>query len=304
MSASQASATNGTGRTSNSIPLQQLGANFTDSQAASNPPPSSPTPPTASGTSPQAPSPSSILASTAPLSTASPLAPSCSPNQAPASPRPSTTGSQAQAQAQAHVLALASIPNQAPSAGIAGPQKIAPLSSFPTLWGKLRRNYKTIAGFVAFVLTLLGLFYAAVTFPYTKWSQRNDFRDGCINDLDHNLPMARECFEELARSRVSSVVWKRSNETVHTDLNRYSKPEIISFVATALAIIMAVAASVVGVAQLRSASRPPRDIADEDARGTASARSSGDIRHRNRPTLQKWAPQHLSSRKAGLRHPV
>ena len=109
--------------------------------------------------------------------------------------------------------------------------------------------------------------------------------------------MERECFEELARSRVSSVVWKRSNETVHTDLNRdaMSEREITAIVvATAFAWIFAVLVAVMNVLELRSASKPPRDVVDEDARGTASARSSGDIRTRNRPTLQKWAPQHLT----------
>ena len=167
MSASRASATNVTGRTSSSIPLQQLGANSTDSQAASDPPPSSPTPPTASGTSPQALSPSSVLASTAPLSTASPLAPSCSPNQASA------------------------------------PRNV--LATF----------LKTLGTCATIALAILGVYYAAhyggLTLAYARWTQRNDFRDGCISNRDHGLPLSTECSAEFTRTRVSAMTLKIYN---------------------------------------------------------------------------------------------
>ena len=258
--------------------MQLLGANPTGSQAASHSPPSSPIPPTASSTGRQTPSPSTALAPTPPPSTVVP--PVLSRSQNPALTSSSTTPTTPQEPCRPPTPTSTS--SQAPAAGTAGPQKRLYLSE---LWGKLRSNWKTITGFLAFAITLLGIIYAAIQFPYTKWSQRNDFRDGCINDLDHNLPMARECFEELARSRVSSVVWKRSFETVHTALTH--RPELgitIDVAIGCIALGLAVISTGVTVHQARSYSRPPRDVADKDARGTASARFSEDIRNRNRPS--------------------
>jgi hypothetical protein len=175
-----ASRANGTGRISSSIPMQQLSANSTSSQAASNPPPSSPLPPIASSTSPQTQLPSSALVLVPPPSTAVPPALSRSPSPAPTSS--STT------------------PTIPPSAS----------------WGVVRSNYKTVLGAlgacITIALTSAGIYltdlYGKITLKYTRWTLNNDFRDGCINDREHNLPLAEECFAEFARPRVSAMTQK------------------------------------------------------------------------------------------------
>ena len=60
---------------------------------------------------------------------------------------------------------------------------------------------------------LTGL-YGKVTLNYARWTLNNDFRDGCINDLDHNLTLAEECAAELGRPRISTVNLKRHLEAV------------------------------------------------------------------------------------------
>lgn len=71
-----------------------------------------------------------------------------------------------------------------------------------------------IKGLVASTFAFLGAYFAILTFRYTKWTQGNDFRDGCINDRDHDLPMAVGCVAELARPRVANVNMKRHIEAV------------------------------------------------------------------------------------------
>jgi hypothetical protein len=258
--------------------MQQL-----KSTAALNPPPPSPSPSRASSTSPQTQLPSSALASTPPLSTAVPPAPSRSPSPAPTSS--STTSTSPRVHSRPQTPAASS---QAPAACVAGPQKKFFLSSFfSALWSILQEHYQMIIkGLFASAIAILGVCYAVLQFPYTKWTQHNDFRDGCINDLEHNLTLAVECYAELERPRVSSVVWKRSFETVHTALTH--RPELGITIDVAIGCIaLGLAVISTGVAvhhQARSYSRPPRDVADKDARGTASARFSEDMRNRNRPS--------------------
>jgi hypothetical protein len=67
---------------------------------------------------------------------------------------------------------------------------------------------------LAFAGVYLTGFYGKVTLKYTRWTLNNDFRDGCINDLDHNLTLAEECSAELARPRVSAVNMKRQLEAL------------------------------------------------------------------------------------------
>jgi hypothetical protein len=78
----------------------------------------------------------------------------------------------------------------------------------------VQRNWKIFSGgCITVALAFAGVYltglYGKVTLKYTRWTLNNDFRDGCINDLDHNLTLAEECFAELARPRVSAVNMKR-----------------------------------------------------------------------------------------------
>jgi hypothetical protein len=79
-------------------------------------------------------------------------------------------------------------------------------------WKSLLGGCITVA--LAFAGVYLSGLYGKVTLKYTRWTQHNDFRDGCITDRDHNLTLAEECFAELARPRVSAVNVKRHLEAV------------------------------------------------------------------------------------------
>lgn len=84
----------------------------------------------------------------------------------------------------------------------------------------MRRNWKMFSGgCITVALAFAGVYltglYSKVTLKYTRWTLNNDFRDGCINDLDHNLTLAEECFAELAHPRMSAVNMKRHLEEVH-----------------------------------------------------------------------------------------
>jgi len=83
----------------------------------------------------------------------------------------------------------------------------------------VRRNWKIFSGgCITVALAFAGVYltglYGKVTLKYTRWTLNNDFRDGCINDLDHNLTLAEECSAELARPRVSAVNMKRQLEAL------------------------------------------------------------------------------------------
>jgi len=83
----------------------------------------------------------------------------------------------------------------------------------------VQRNWKgLLGGCVTIALAIAGVYltglYGEITLKYARWTLGNDFRDGCINDLDHNLTLAEECFVELARPRVSVVNMKRHLEAV------------------------------------------------------------------------------------------
>jgi hypothetical protein len=73
--------------------------------------------------------------------------------------------------------------------------------------------------FVAWMTIAMGLaaivvavYYGAVMLNYARWTKHNDFREGCINDRDHNLPLSSDCVSELMLPRVSAV--KRQIEAV------------------------------------------------------------------------------------------
>jgi hypothetical protein len=83
----------------------------------------------------------------------------------------------------------------------------------------VQRNWKSLlGGCITVALAIAGVYlsglYGKVTLKYTRWTQHNDFRDGCITDRDHNLTLAEECFAELARPRVSAVNMKRHIEMI------------------------------------------------------------------------------------------
>lgn len=63
---------------------------------------------------------------------------------------------------------------------------------------------------------LVAIYYGAIMLSYARWAKQNDFREGCISDQDHNLPLSAECSEELLRPRVSVV--KRQIEAAHSVL--------------------------------------------------------------------------------------
>jgi hypothetical protein len=58
----------------------------------------------------------------------------------------------------------------------------------------------------------VAIYYGAVMLNYARWTKHNDFREGCINDRDHNLPLSADCVAELMLPRVSAV--KRQIEAV------------------------------------------------------------------------------------------
>jgi hypothetical protein len=79
---------------------------------------------------------------------------------------------------------------------------------------------RTFDKFVAWTTVATGLaaivvavYYGAVMLTYARWTKHNDFREGCINDRDHNLPLSSDCVSELKLPRVSAV--KRQIEAVH-----------------------------------------------------------------------------------------
>jgi hypothetical protein len=49
------------------------------------------------------------------------------------------------------------------------------------------------------------VYYGSTTLDYARWTKHNDFREGCINDRDHDLPLSAECVAELRLPRVSAV---------------------------------------------------------------------------------------------------
>jgi hypothetical protein len=159
----------------------------------------------------------STLASTPPRppnpSTIGPQAQSHASNPGAATPQVSTPS--LQVQPCPHTPASSQGQGQAPAAGTASPQKKTPLSALVSaLWGVVRRNWKIFSGgcitvALAFVGVYLTGLYGNFTLKSTRWTLNNDFRDGCINDLDHNLTLAKECFAELAHPRMSAVNMKR-----------------------------------------------------------------------------------------------
>lgn len=67
---------------------------------------------------------------------------------------------------------------------------------------------------LAIAAVIVAVYYGAVMLAYAKWTKRNDFREGCIHDQEHKLPLSAACSEELLRPRVSMV--KRQVEGAHS----------------------------------------------------------------------------------------
>lgn len=61
---------------------------------------------------------------------------------------------------------------------------------------------------------IVAIYYGATTLSYARWTKHNDFREGCINDVDHKLPLSAACSAELLRPRVSMI--KRRIESAHS----------------------------------------------------------------------------------------
>lgn len=53
------------------------------------------------------------------------------------------------------------------------------------------------------VAVVIAIYYGAIMLSYAKWTKHNDFREGCISDREHELPLSAECLEELLRPRAS-----------------------------------------------------------------------------------------------------
>ena len=66
---------------------------------------------------------------------------------------------------------------------------------------------------LALAALIVAVYFGATMLSYAEWTKHNDFREGCINDQEHRLPLSAECSEELLRTRVSVV--KRQVEGVY-----------------------------------------------------------------------------------------
>jgi hypothetical protein len=64
------------------------------------------------------------------------------------------------------------------------------------------------------VAIVVAIYYGAVMLSYARWTKHNDFREGCISDREHELPLSAECLEELLRPR-ASVVKRQIEEAAH-----------------------------------------------------------------------------------------
>jgi hypothetical protein len=58
---------------------------------------------------------------------------------------------------------------------------------------------------LAIAAIIVTIYYAAIMLSYAKWTKQNDFREGCINDGEHGLPLSVECIEVLLRPRGFNV---------------------------------------------------------------------------------------------------
>jgi hypothetical protein len=67
---------------------------------------------------------------------------------------------------------------------------------------------------VTTVAIVVAIYYGAVMLSYVRWTKHNDFREGCISDWEHELPLSAECLEELLRPR-ASVVKRQIEEAAH-----------------------------------------------------------------------------------------
>jgi hypothetical protein len=85
----------------------------------------------------------------------------------------------------------------------------------------IRTIFKRALACATIALAILGVYYAAhygsLTLDIARWTQANEFRDGCIDDRDHDLPLSVNCCSELKRTRVPAMTLKRHNETACDD---------------------------------------------------------------------------------------
>jgi hypothetical protein len=76
---------------------------------------------------------------------------------------------------------------------------------------KKSKAWSTNALALAAIIVAIG--YGAIQISDMRWTKRNDFRNGCISDREHKLPLSAECVAELMLPRASAV--KRQIEAVH-----------------------------------------------------------------------------------------
>jgi hypothetical protein len=134
---------------------------------------------------------------------------SCSSNLSP--PRSLAPGSPASSSTASHQASptAAFQPQASPSASAPAPRSlIRKVLDEPGIW---------IGVGLAIAAVVVAIYYGAVMLSYAKWTKHNDFREGCINDREHKLPLSTECSEELLRSRVAAMA-KRQIEAAHSAL--------------------------------------------------------------------------------------
>jgi hypothetical protein len=134
---------------------------------------------------------------------------SCSSNLSP--PRSLAPGSPASSSTASHQASptAAFQPQASPSASAPAPRSlIRKVLDEPGIW---------IGVGLAIAAVVVAIYYGAVMLSYAKWTKHNDFREGCINDREHKLPLSTECSEELLRSRVAAMA-KRQIGAAHSAL--------------------------------------------------------------------------------------
>jgi hypothetical protein len=118
-------------------------------------------------------------------------------------------GSPASSSTASHQATAAFQPQASPSASASAPRSlIRKVLDEPGIW---------IGVGLAIAAVVVAIYYGAVMLSYAKWTKHNDFREGCINDREHKLPLSTECSEELLRSRVAAMA-KRQIEAAHSAL--------------------------------------------------------------------------------------
>jgi hypothetical protein len=176
-----------------SAPPQPPNASTVSSQTqpcVSNPGTATPQPPTASNQT------QLCLPTSATTSNQTPTTTTVSSHAQSCSRIPTSATTQLQTPTQSSPLCPASAPS-----GLSTPASVS-RNAAPKLTTKLGKWTSSAIGLAAMVATV---YYGSTTLDYARWTKHNDFREGCINDRDHDLPLSAECVAELRLPRVSAV---------------------------------------------------------------------------------------------------